>query len=104
VRAEKASKLKTNESRHKLLQRKNWKVLYFSDHTANLTCSLPVYKYIVPKNHTRAAIFAPITNSITRQSIVLKSCSNPQKTRLPVCFLIDYVIKGLINYFVVFRS
>jgi len=42
--------------------------------------SLPAYKYFLLKNLTRAAIFTPLCNSITHQSIVLKSYSNPQKT------------------------
>jgi len=44
-----------------------------------ITPSLLGYQYTVPGNHAQATIFTPLCKSIARQSIVLKSCSNPQK-------------------------
>jgi len=35
-----------------------------------------MYKYIIPKNPVWTAIFTLLCNSLTRQSIVLESCSN----------------------------
>jgi len=46
-----------------------------------LSHSLPVYKYIVLRAPALAAISVPLSNSTTRQSIVLESCSNPHKMR-----------------------
>ena len=46
-----------------------------------LTRLLPVYENFTPKNPAWTAIFAPQCNYITCQSIVLESCSNPQKTQ-----------------------
>jgi len=42
-----------------------------------LTRLLPVYEYVATRNPIWVDIFMPICNSITRQSIVLESCSNP---------------------------
>jgi len=41
--------------------------------------SLNTFAARVTRNHAWVTIFVPLCNSITRQSIVLESCSNPKK-------------------------